>query len=159
VRNVKIDPEFRDRIPPLSDDEKAQLEESLLRDGCLSPLVVWEGAEPTAECKHCDYECHGYEPDYEEVGISGIVKWVCRNCGATPFATDVLLLDGHHRIDICRQHGIDFETVDVEIEDREAALDWIDRNQLGRRNLAPDQASLVRGRIYNGGAHGRRSRW
>jgi hypothetical protein len=32
---------------------------------------------------------------------------------------------------------------------REAAADWIDANQLGRRNLTPDQASLIRGRRYN----------
>jgi len=36
-----------------------------------------------------------------------------------------------------------------EFEDREAAADWIDANQLGRRNLKPDQASLLRGRRYN----------
>jgi len=28
-------------------------------------------------------------------------------------------------------------------------MDWIDRNQLGRRNLTPDQMSLIRGRMYN----------
>jgi len=27
--------------------------------------------------------------------------------------------------------------------------DWIDANQLGRRNLTPDQMSLLRGRRYN----------
>ena len=32
---------------------------------------------------------------------------------------------------------------------RESALDWIDSNQLGRRNLAPEQMSLLRGRRYN----------
>jgi hypothetical protein len=26
---------------------------------------------------------------------------------------------------------------------------WIDKNQLGRRNLTPDQMSLIRGRRYN----------
>jgi len=29
------------------------------------------------------------------------------------------------------------------------AADWIDANQLGRRNLTPDQMSLIRGRRYN----------
>jgi len=29
------------------------------------------------------------------------------------------------------------------------AEDWIDANQLGRRNLTPDQASFFRGRRYN----------
>ncbi len=31
---------------------------------------------------------------------------------------------------------------------REAAADWIDANQLGRRNLTPDQISLLRGRLH-----------
>ncbi len=31
----------------------------------------------------------------------------------------------------------------------DAAADWIDANQLGRRNLTPDQMSLLRGRRYN----------
>ena len=35
------------------------------------------------------------------------------------------------------------------MSDREAAADWIDANQLGRRNLTRDQASLLRGRRYN----------
>jgi hypothetical protein len=42
-----------------------------------------------------------------------------------------------------------FETVAVDLPDRDAAEDWIDTNQLGRRNLTPDQASLLRGRRYN----------
>ncbi|MCX7048167.1 MAG: hypothetical protein NTX50_22125 [Candidatus Sumerlaeota bacterium] len=32
---------------------------------------------------------------------------------------------------------------------REEAADWIDKNQLGRRNLAHDAISNIRGRIYN----------
>ena len=40
-------------------------------------------------------------------------------------------------------------TAALDLADRQAAEDWIDRNQLGRRNLNPDTASLLRGRIYN----------
>lgn len=60
-----------------------------------------------------------------------------------------ILLDGHHRYTICQAHAIPFQTVTVSLPDRDAALDWIDANQLGRRNLTPDQASLLRGRRYN----------
>ena len=28
-------------------------------------------------------------------------------------------------------------------------MDWIDRNQMGRRNLTPDQFTLLLGRLYN----------
>ena len=39
-----IDPEFRDKIPPLTEDEFIQLEENILSDGAVvSPLIVWDG--------------------------------------------------------------------------------------------------------------------
>lgn len=61
-----------------------------------------------------------------------------------------LLLDGHNRKSICDTHSLPYpDTVSVSLPSREAALDWIDRNQLGRRNLTPDQAALLRGRRYN----------
>jgi len=38
---LKIDPEFKALIPPLSKDEREQLEKNLVADGCRDPLVVW----------------------------------------------------------------------------------------------------------------------
>ena len=60
-----------------------------------------------------------------------------------------ILLDGHNRKEICECHGIEYDTREVSLPDRDAAADWIDVNQLGRRNLTPDQMSLLRGRRYN----------
>lgn len=60
-----------------------------------------------------------------------------------------LLLDGHNRYDICRSHGLPFATREIPLDSREAAADWIDANQLGRRNLPPASMSLLRGRRYN----------
>lgn len=60
-----------------------------------------------------------------------------------------VLLDGHNRYEICTRRGIPFKTVEVELPDRDAAEDWIDANQLGRRNLTPDQTALLLGRRYN----------
>jgi N6-adenosine-specific RNA methylase IME4 len=59
------------------------------------------------------------------------------------------LLDGHNRYEICNRLGIEFDTKAIQLADEEAACDWIDANQLGRRNLTPDQRSLLRGRRYN----------
>jgi N6-adenosine-specific RNA methylase IME4 len=42
-KTLVIDPEFKELIPPLSDDEFNQLEANLLRDGCKEPLTVWDG--------------------------------------------------------------------------------------------------------------------
>jgi hypothetical protein len=100
---IRIDPEFKALCPPLSADEYATLQESLLADGCRDALVIWEGA----------------------------------------------LLDGHNRLAICERHGLSFSTTEMTLPDREAAIAWILRNQLGRRNLHPDAASLMRGKLYN----------
>ena len=40
----KIDPEFKTSIPPLSEEEKEQLEAMILADGVIiNPLIVWNG--------------------------------------------------------------------------------------------------------------------
>ena len=94
---LKIDPEFRSLIPPLSAEEMAQLEANIVRDGCRDSLVVWKG----------------------------------------------VLLDGHNRYSICTKHGLVFGTVDIALSDRSAAIEWIIRNQFGRRNLP----AYVRGEL------------
>ena len=40
---IKIDPEFQNAIPPLSEAELAALTESLKSEGCREALVVWDG--------------------------------------------------------------------------------------------------------------------
>ena len=60
-----------------------------------------------------------------------------------------LLLDGHNRYEICERLGIPYATYEISLTSREDALDWIDRNQLGRRNLTPDNFRLILGRLYN----------
>lgn len=62
---------------------------------------------------------------------------------------DNVLLDGHNRHEICTRLGVEYNVKMIDLPDRQSALDWIDANQLGRRNLTPEQMSLLRGRIYN----------
>lgn len=41
---LRIDPEFASRIPPLTDDEYQQLEANILEDGVvINPIIVWDG--------------------------------------------------------------------------------------------------------------------
>jgi phage N-6-adenine-methyltransferase len=61
----------------------------------------------------------------------------------------LILLDGHNRYEICTRLGLPFSVCKLCFDDRQAAEDWIDRNQLGRRNLDARQMSLLRGRRYN----------
>ena len=60
-----------------------------------------------------------------------------------------ILIDGHNRHEICTRNALPFKTIEIEFESRDAAMDWMDANQLGRRNLTNDQRSILRGRRYN----------
>ena len=99
-----IDPEFRDKIPPLTEDEFIQLEENILSDGAVvSPLIVWDG----------------------------------------------VILDGHNRYEIIRKHPeLAYAVHEMEFSNRYEALSWICRNQLGRRNLTPQQKKYLIGQRY-----------
>ena len=103
--NLKIDPEFQNQIPPLTDDEYKQLEENILKEGkLLSPLIVWNNT----------------------------------------------LVDGHNRYAILQKHPeIYFSTMPLRFENREEAIAWICRNQLGRRNLTPEQKKFLIGKQYS----------
>jgi hypothetical protein len=59
------------------------------------------------------------------------------------------ILDGHNRYEICTRHNIPFDIDERKFNSREDAMDWIDRNQTGRRNLSRDDFYEILGRIYN----------
>lgn len=59
-----------------------------------------------------------------------------------------ILVDGHHRLRICEENDLDFETREIVLDSREAAKQWILLNQLARRNLNPTQAAYLRGKYY-----------
>jgi phage N-6-adenine-methyltransferase len=106
--DIKIDAEFAALIPPLSAEERQQLEENIVEHGgARDPLVVWASKGT------------------------------------------LTLLDGHNRYEICTRLGLPFDVHELRFKARDEAEDWIDRNQLGRRNLDARQMSLLRGRRYN----------
>jgi DNA modification methylase len=59
------------------------------------------------------------------------------------------IVDGHNRYDICKKYGIAIKATDKEFTDIEECLDFIDTNQLSRRNLTDDQRKILIGRRYN----------
>lgn len=60
-----------------------------------------------------------------------------------------ILIDGHNRHEICTRLGLDYRVETMEFDSRDEAADWIDRNQLGRRNLSRQDYKLLLGRRYN----------
>jgi N6-adenosine-specific RNA methylase IME4 len=106
--DITIDKEFAAMIPPLSAEERQQLEENIIEHGgARDPLVVWNEKNAT------------------------------------------ILLDGHNRYEICTRHELPFDIHEMNLKGRDEAADWMDRNQLGRRNLHPDAFTLLLGRRYN----------
>ena len=104
MRQLTIDPEFRDKIPPLSEDEFSKLEQNILEDGEVrEPLVVWRNT----------------------------------------------IIDGHHRYKIVQKHPeIPFKVKQMDFADKWAAIVWMCRNQLGRRNITDEQKTTLIGEAY-----------
>ena len=60
------------------------------------------------------------------------------------------LVDGHNRYAILQKHSeIYFSTMPLPFESREEVLAWICKNQLGRRNLTPEQKKFLIGKQYS----------
>ena len=104
MRQLNVDPEFRDKIPPLSADEFSKLEENIVTDGEVrEPLVVWHNT----------------------------------------------IIDGHHRYKIVQKHPeIPFKVKHMDFPDKWAAIVWMCRNQLGRRNITDEQKTILIGEAY-----------
>ena len=59
-----------------------------------------------------------------------------------------ILIDGHNRYSICTRNNIDFKVALRELPTLQAVRDFMIDNQLGRRNLTPEQMSYLRGLKY-----------
>lgn len=46
-----------------------------------------------------------------------------------------ILIDGHHRYQLARKHGLTFKTTELQFDSREDVIVWIGENQMARRNL------------------------
>lgn len=89
MNDLVIDSEFKDLLPPLSEEQRQELEKDIIKNGCINSLTVWEN----------------------------------------------ILIDGHHRYDICTKNNIQFDIVEMEFKDRLEAMEWAWMNQKNRRNL------------------------
>lgn len=79
---LKINPNYRDLIPPLSSDEYNLLEKSILEKGCGQPIVVWNGTIIDGHHRYLICKEHNIPFrikklyfDMEEEAIS----WICNN--------------------------------------------------------------------------------
>jgi hypothetical protein len=54
-----------------------------------------------------------------------------------------IILDGHHRYEICIESDRPFKTIEMEFPDRNEAKIWIIKNPRGRRNLNESQRAML----------------
>ena len=60
-----------------------------------------------------------------------------------------IIVDGHNRFEILKEHPeIEYTILEKEFAGREEAIVWICKNQLGRRNLTPEQRRYLVGKQY-----------
>lgn len=95
---IVVDASLKAYIDPLTPDEHAALEQSLLAEGCRDALVLWGN----------------------------------------------VLVDGHNRYGICRQHGLAFRTVQHErFQSMEDVHLWMIDQHLGRRSVSDFQRGVL----------------
>jgi hypothetical protein len=111
--------ELRDLIPPLQEEESNQLEKNILAEGCREALLIWQTAANVLDTN------------------------------STQTSTVYILVDGHNRYGICLKHKLNFKIHLISFDSLKEVMDYMIDNQLGRRNLIPEQASYLRGLRYN----------
>ena len=130
MHNILIDSEFQALIPPLSAEERAQLEANLLADGCRDPLVVWVQPAPAPGT----HKCYAHDESKCDLVPEDDV-WHCRHCEHNPAQQQYVLIDGHNRYEICTRLDVEFDIEEMEFDSREDVIVWMVDNQRGRRNL------------------------
>lgn len=94
---MQIKKEFKELIPPLSQEEFKQLEENCLKEGIRDAIVTWQG----------------------------------------------FIIDGHNRYQIAQRHNLEYQTIEKAFESENDVIEWMIRNQFGRRNLNNYQRSIL----------------
>ena len=82
VYDLTVDPEFRDLIPPLNEEELKLLEESLVADGCESPLIVWNGVIIDGHNRYAICRKHDIPFSIQEKNFDTreeVMLWMLRN--------------------------------------------------------------------------------
>lgn len=84
MRQLNIDSEFRDKVPPLTETELKTLEENIVKDGrVLVPIITWNGTIIDGHNRYSIIQRHPEIPfDVIEREFSDryeAIVWICRN--------------------------------------------------------------------------------
>ena len=82
--DLRIDPEFAEKIPPLTDEEFEQLEANILADrAVINPLITWNGVIVDGHNRyrilqrHPDIPFQTYEKEFSD--RYEVIAWICKN--------------------------------------------------------------------------------
>lgn len=81
---LKIDPEFQSKIPPLQFEEEQQLEQNIIAEGrLLNPIVTWNGYILDGHTRYRILKKHGFiKFEVEEIQLANkyeALAWICKN--------------------------------------------------------------------------------
>lgn len=88
-----------------------------------------------------DPELNDVLPELSEEDYTALEKSLLSDGykGAPIMVWGDVIVDGHNRYEICNKHHIPYEVKKIDFENKEEAIRWMVRQQLGRRNLSPIQ--------------------
>jgi len=84
TQTLRIDPEFKAQIPPLTQEERKQLEENILAEGeLLAPILVWNGTIVDGHNRYEILQSHPEIPcsvrDLELETRDEVLVWICKH--------------------------------------------------------------------------------
>ena len=84
TQTLRIDPEFKAQIPPLTHEERKQLEENILAEGeLLAPILVWNGTIVDGHNRYEILQSHPEIPcsvrDLELETREEVLVWICKH--------------------------------------------------------------------------------
>ncbi len=84
TQTLRIDPEFKAQIPPLTQEERKQLEENILAEGeLLAPILVWNGTIVDGHNRYEILQSHPEIPcivrNLELETRDEVLVWICKH--------------------------------------------------------------------------------
>ena len=84
LSQLKIDPEFQSKIPPLQFEEEQQLEQNIIAEGrLLNPIITWNGYILDGHTRYRILKKYGFiKFEVEEIQLANkyeALAWICKN--------------------------------------------------------------------------------
>ena len=84
LSQLKIDPEFQSKIPPLQFEKEQQLEQNIITEGrLLNPIITWNGYILDGHTRYRILKKHGFiKFEVEEIQLANkyeALAWICKN--------------------------------------------------------------------------------